>query len=232
MTVAGTPASSACSPVAAAQQGHAICLCSKVTKRNICHQVAEMSCFNCSLAGWIEGKRRTISSETSPHGQLCFGGPQGHAKMQIQLPYFPAHAALVPPLSLFFVCFPQFLLFVSGGFSSMVELSEPEQGQLQLLQSASIGIKSHHREQGSVPAVTYTFPKPSCSKCLHKSSQWMCPGPRIDLRTSSSLPPHRHCSSRGTGTATSVWTCTVTLQCPPLLQLLPLISAHPKCPPW
>lgn len=52
----------------------------------------------------------------------------------------------------------------------MVELGEPEQGQLQLLQGASIGIKSHHWEQGLVPAVTYTFHGPTCSRCLHKSS--------------------------------------------------------------
>lgn len=59
----------------------------------------------------------------------------------------------------------------------MAELGEPEQGQLQLLQGSIIGIKSHHWEQGSVPAVTYTFPGPSCSRCLHKSSSGMCLSP-------------------------------------------------------
>lgn len=77
---------------------------------------------------------------------------------------------LIPPLSLFFVCFPQLLLFVLGGFSSEVELGGPKQGQLQLLQGAITGMKPHHWEQGSVPAFTDTFPGPSCSRHLHRSS--------------------------------------------------------------
>lgn len=49
----------------------------------------------------------------------------------------------------------------------MVELGEPQQGQLQLSQGASIGIKSHHWEQGLVLAVTYTFHRPTCSRAAN-----------------------------------------------------------------
>lgn len=206
--MARPPASSACSPVAAAQQGHAICLGSKVTKWNICHQVAEMSCFHCSLAGWTGRRRQTISPETSPHGQLCFGGSQAHAKKcKPNCLTFLATQTLVPPLSLCFVCFPQFLLSVSGGFSSIVGLGEPEQGQHQLLQGASIGIKSQHWEQGSVPAVTYTFPGPSCSRCAHKSSLWRCLG-QIHLRIHWHIlnpPTTEALQLQCTGTTISAW---------------------------
>lgn len=187
-----------------------------------------MSCFHCSLAGWTGRRRQTISPETSPHGQLCFGGSQAHAKKcKPNCLTFLATQTLVPPLSLCFVCFPQFLLSVSGGFSSIVGLGEPEQGQHQLLQGASIGIKSQHWEQGSVPAVTYTFPGPSCSRCAHKSSLWRCLG-QIHLRIHwHILPPQRHCSFSVQAQPSQRGDIPVSL-----LQLLPLIPAHPKCLPW
>lgn len=116
VTLARTPASSARSPVAAAQQGHAICLCSEVTKRNICHQVAEMSCFHCSFAGCVGGERQTLSPETSPRGQLCFGGPQAHAKTQTQLPHFSAHTDPAPSLVPVFCLFSPIAAFCFGRF--------------------------------------------------------------------------------------------------------------------
>lgn len=56
------------SPVAAAQQRHAVCLHPEVTERNICHQVAEVSCLHSSPASW--GKADRYSALASKQHQL------------------------------------------------------------------------------------------------------------------------------------------------------------------
>lgn len=93
-----SPPAWAHSPEAAAQQSHAGCLRPKVTKRNICHQVTEMSCFNCSSASWMGGKKtNSPEREVSAWSALLWRPPSSHENPN-NCPHFPS---LLPVFCLF-----------------------------------------------------------------------------------------------------------------------------------
>lgn len=61
----------------------------------------------CQLDGRKKDKHLVLR-ERSPCGQCCFGGPQAHRKTQTPPPHHFSLSmqTLIPPFSLFFVCFP------------------------------------------------------------------------------------------------------------------------------